>query len=98
MRDREEYWAFLLLLHYTGEARQDELRVLLVFQSWESRVYGDLKDLKNEEQVIGGVSPGRERSGLQGHNSGSLEKYCFDWRRSGLREELWRLSLSSVSG
>lgn len=57
MRDREEYWAFLWLLHYTGEARQDELRVLLVFQSWESSVYGDLKDLKSEEQVIGGVSP-----------------------------------------
>lgn len=53
MRDREVYWAFLLLRHYTGEARQDELRVLLVFQSWESRVYGDLKDLKSEERRAG---------------------------------------------
>jgi hypothetical protein len=49
--------------------------VLLVFQSWESRVDGYLKHLRRKEQVIGGMSPGRERCGLLGCNSRSLEKY-----------------------
>lgn len=51
-------------------------RVLLVFQSWESRVDRDLKDNKRKEKVIGGMFLGRERCGLQGCNSRSLEKNC----------------------
>lgn len=39
--------------------------------------------------MIGGLSPGSEGRGLQGRTGGSLEN-SYDWRRSGLREELWK--------